>query len=77
MRPSEKAWLALGTAIILYEVVAEEGEMLTHAVDGWRRSHRVITVATIVSTTLHLLRLMPPAVDPWVLAFRWRKLLRG
>lgn len=73
MRPSEKAWIALAAGVIVYEIVAEDGEMLSHAVDSWLKSHPIITTSAISLTALHLLNVLPKAIDPWHWAFGWRK----
>lgn len=75
MRPSEKAWLALGTGVLIYEILAPPGEMLSHAVDSWLVDHKVITTAAISLTALHLLNALPKFLDPWHLAFAWRKVV--
>lgn len=73
MRPSEKAWIALLGAIAVYEIVADEDEMLSHAVDRWLITHPVVTWAAIGLTAMHLLNLLPEAVDPWHWGFSWKK----
>lgn len=77
MRPSEKAWIMLAAGVITYEIIAEDGEMLSHAVDSWLAKHPVITYGAITLTALHLMNALPKPIDPWHLAFAWRKWARS
>ena len=72
MRSSERAWIALGTGVVIYEVFAEDGELLSHQVDRWLERNRILTAGVIVVTALHLLNLIPPRIDPftWVFSLR-------
>lgn len=77
MRPSQKAWIALAAGVIIYEIGATEGEMLSHQCDRWLASHPVLTTAVISFTALHLLNMLPSKVDPWHIAFVWRRKFHG
>lgn len=72
MREAERAWVALGVGVIVYEVVANDGELLSHQVDRWLEKHPVLTTSAIVLTALHLLNLLPDRLDPWSWAFSTR-----
>lgn len=70
MRPSEKAWLALGGAVLVYEVLAGEGELLSEAFDRFLDRHPVLVWVGTVITAAHLLNILDahPAlrrVDPY------------
>lgn len=72
MRAAERAWFALGIGVLAYELMAREGELLSHQVDRWLESHPVLTTAAITVTAAHLLNLLPTKADPWVWMVAWR-----
>lgn len=73
MRDSERAWIALGAGVAIYEMLARDGELLSHQVDRWLESHRFVTSTVIAVTALHLLNLLPPKFDPWAWIFSTRR----
>lgn len=75
MRAAERAWVALGVGVLGYELLARDGELLSHQVDRWLEKHPVLTTAAVALTAAHLLNLLPPRVDPWVWAFSWRSVV--
>lgn len=75
MRAAERAWVALGIGVLGYELLAHDGELLSHQVDRWLESHPIITSALVSVTAAHLLNLIPQRFDPWVWAFAWRTLV--
>jgi hypothetical protein len=75
MRSAERAWVALGVGVFAYELMARDGELLSHQVDRWLESHPVITYAVVSVTAAHLLNVLPQKIDPWVLMFSWRNLV--
>jgi hypothetical protein len=66
MRYSTKAWLGLGAYVVVTEVCAPEGELLSQAVDRWLEKHpaRTVSALTIAGIALHLLNLLPEKYDP-------------
>lgn len=72
MRSSEKAWILLAAVVVVYEIFAGEGELLSHQVDRWLESHPVITHSIVMVTAAHLLNVLPERIDPWVWMFKWR-----
>lgn len=64
MRHGDAAWIALFVGITGYELAAPEDELLSQAVDRYRRAHPWITTALIVYIASHLLRIVPRRVDP-------------
>ena len=75
MRSAERAWVALGVGVLAYELMAEDGELLSHQVDRWLESHPIITYTAVSVTAAHLLNVIPRKFDPWVLMFSWRNLV--
>ncbi len=75
MRYSTKAWLALGAFIAVIETVAPANDMLSHAVDDWLEHPvgRFIATGVILTTAAHLLNQIPNSVDPFTLAFSWKR----
>lgn len=66
MKPADRAWLVLVAAITAYEVTAARRgwELLSEAVDGYRKRHPAITDGSILYVAAHLLRRWPPRIDP-------------
>ncbi len=66
MRPADKAWLALGAAVMAYELAAalKRWELLSEAADRYRRHHPIATHAGVVYLAGHLLRRWPRRLDP-------------
>lgn len=75
MRAAERAWIALGVAVLAYEVVARDDELLSHQVDRWLEAHPVLTSAAVTVTAAHLLNVLPTKADPWVWLFAWRSVV--
>lgn len=67
------AWTALAAAIAAYEILAQDGELLSEEVDRWIDAHPHLTRATIAIIALHLANLLPPAIDPIHQATRIRR----
>ena len=64
MRHSDVAWLSLLAAIIAYELAAPSDELLSQAVDRYRRRHPMIVIGAVGYVAGHLLRIWPPRIDP-------------
>jgi hypothetical protein len=64
MKPSDYAWLTLAIGIITYEIASPPGELLSQAVDRYRRRHPIATDIAIVYIAAHLLRRWPQRLDP-------------
>lgn len=76
-----KAWALLAGSIFVYDALAPEDQMLSKVVDRALVNHPYMTIAAVSLTALHLLNVfekMGPVgkLDPWVVAFGFRKLLR-
>ena len=69
-----QAWIAVIGGIAVYEFCSREGELLSEGVDRARERHWSLNVAVhgvVVVTAAHLLRLMPPRLDPFSAALRF------
>lgn len=73
MNPGDRAWIAFGLAGGVYELVAlrRGWPLLSEAVDGYRRSHPVLTELTIVYLSGHLRRRWPERYDPLTRLGTW------
>lgn len=66
MRPADRFWLELFARVTAYEVAAcrvGDGELLSEAVDRYRRARPIVTVGVIVYVAGHLLRCWPTRID--------------
>lgn len=63
MRHGDYAWTAIAAAVLIYEVNAPSGELLSEAVDRYRQRHPIITNTVIAYLALHLMRRIPPKFD--------------
>jgi hypothetical protein len=64
MISGRQAWAAMAVGIVIYEVRADEGQLLSEIVDEWLESHPVLTRAAVGAVALHLLNLLPWYADP-------------
>lgn len=74
MRAADKGWLALAVGVLAYEAKAAtrlEWELLSEAIDRYRRRHPYLTDATIFYIALHLLRAIPNRIDPLHVVAGW------
>ena len=63
-----RMWAALGLSIAVYEALVQEDQLLSRGVDRARASGvavNVVVSASIVVTAAHLLRVVPPRLDPY------------
>lgn len=67
MKPADRAWLAIMGGGGLYEVAAfirQDWELLSSAFDRYRSAHPIVAHAVVIYLGLHLLRRIPPKLDP-------------
>ncbi|MCA9843208.1 MAG: hypothetical protein KC491_01025 [Dehalococcoidia bacterium] len=66
MKPADRAWIAAAITVTAYEITAVKlrWELLSEAVDRYRRQHPIATDCCIGFVALHLLRRWPPRIDP-------------
>lgn len=66
LRPADRAWVILGVGVMVYELAAalRRWELLSEAVDRYRRHRPIITHAGVIYLAAHLLRVWPHRMDP-------------
>ncbi len=64
MKHGDAAWAAIGLAVLVYELSAPPGQLLSEAVDKYRERHPILTNGLIVFLAGHLLRIWPRHIDP-------------
>lgn len=68
MKPADVAWTAVAAGVLSYELAASrrehEWELLSEAVDRYRRRHPILTNGSILVLAAHLMRLLPARLDP-------------
>lgn len=60
-----RAWAGIGAAVLAYELLAPEGQLLSEGVDRALERHPILVRAAIGATALHLLNLLPEKIDPF------------
>ena len=68
-----QAWAVLVGGIVVYEVLASDGQLLSEGVTAARARHWTVNVAVcgvVLTTAAHLLDGLPDRVDPFVLALK-------
>lgn len=63
-RPADKAWITLAVGVLVWEIFAPDGELLSEAVDRYRRRRPLLTRLVIVYLSAHLSRIVPRRLDP-------------
>jgi hypothetical protein len=66
MRPRHRAACGLLGSAILWEIFAADDELLSHAADDARTRWPKTIWAAVIFTALHLLRVLPSELDPFV-----------
>ncbi len=75
MRAADRAWLAMAGGIVVYELVASEGELLSEAADRYMLHHPWITRAVAFSVAMHLCNMIPDRYDPLHQLFGAKRLI--
>lgn len=76
LRQGDLGWLALVAGVIAYELKADDGELLSEAVDRYLVRRPVLTTAIIVMTAAHLANAIPERLDPYTATFTAIRRLR-
>ncbi len=64
MRHGDYAWITLAVGVITYEITAPPGQLLSEAMDKYRKHHPWAAGAAVIYVACHLLRVWPKPVDP-------------
>lgn len=64
MRHGDYAWLTIAVGVLAYELAAPPGQLLSEAVHRYMQRHPVLTQTVICYVALHLMRRIPPRIDP-------------
>lgn len=64
---AKRMWGLIALEVLYHEVFCTKGELLSEGVDRGRVTHPIAVELLIMTTALHLLRRLPPKVDP----YRW------
>lgn len=59
-----RAWIALAIGVIIYELFADHGELLSEGVDRALETHPWITRAAVLYLAGHLVNAIPARIDP-------------
>ncbi|WP_202973039.1 DUF7427 family protein [Mycobacterium celatum] len=65
LRPADKAWLTLVAAIVVYELAARDGELLSDGVQRYMARQPWLVRAVIAVTAAHLMNALPRRLDPY------------
>ncbi len=76
MRPADRAWLALAGGVIVYELAAAEGELLSEAADRYMLHHPWLVRGIAFSLAAHVCNLISPKFDPLHWLFTAKQRLR-
>lgn len=71
MKSGDWAWIALGAAVVAYEVFSPHGELLSEACDRYRQSQPIPTYLVIAYLAGHLARIWPERIDPLTRLTDW------
>lgn len=61
---ANRAWGVIGIGVLLYEIVANDGELLSEGADRALEAHPILTRLGVVVVALHLINALPARFDP-------------
>jgi hypothetical protein len=67
---AKQAWTLLAAGVLGYEVVCEDGQLLSEGVDEWLAARPILTRAAIAALALHLGNAVPQRYDVVSLGFQ-------
>lgn len=67
---ARQAWVLLAAGVLGYEVVCDDGQLLSECVDEWLVSRPILTRAAIAALALHLGNAVPERYDVVTQGFR-------
>lgn len=63
MQPGDRAWVALGAGVLVYDVCCPKGEMLSEASARYSVTHRAAWYGTVIYIAGHLMHVWPEKAD--------------
>ncbi len=77
LQPSDKAWIALGAGVLVYDMAASPGETLSEGADRYMVHHKWLTRGIGIALVAHVCNFVEPRYDAvhwlFVLSRRWRR----
>lgn len=64
MAHGDTAWASLAVGVIVYELTAPPGQLLSQAMDRYRTRHPIVCSVAVIYVACHLLRWWPARIDP-------------
>lgn len=63
-RPADYAWMTLAAGVLAWDLLCPPDELLSQAMDRYRRTRPLFTHLAVGYVALHLLRRWPRQADP-------------
>lgn len=76
LRPGDKAWIALGAGVLVYELAALPEELMSEAADRYMLTHPWLVRSAAFIVAAHVANFVPAQCDPLAWLFRAKFLLR-
>lgn len=77
LQPSDRAWVTLGVCVLLYDVLAPEGQTLSEGADRYMAHHKWVTRGVGIALVAHVCNMIHPRYDGvhwlFVLSRKWRR----
>lgn len=76
MRPADRAWIALATGVVAYDVLAPPQQTLSEGADRYMKHHPWITRGVAFALAGHVCNLLPDRYDvihQLFKAVRWQR----
>ncbi|CNL41045.1 Bacteriophage protein [Mycobacterium tuberculosis] len=70
MRPADKAWIGLALGVLVWDVAAKPGEMLSEASERYAAARPLLWRAVVLYTAGHLIHAWPDKLDLFNLSAR-------
>lgn len=61
---ARNAWIALGIGVAVVDYIAPPNQTMSEGIDRALEQHPVLTTLAVGAVALHLLNVLPPAIDP-------------
>jgi hypothetical protein len=63
LQASDKAWITLGIGVLLYDVIAPEGQTLSEGADRYMLHHKWVTRGVGIALVAHVCNFVSPQFD--------------